>query len=216
MGSKWGEVVPLRSLTPPAAGGTAHQRDRVFMAAAWLPCTGSSAHRWLLTSSSGGVQLITCPPDAIQWAPLARPVSCQLGHAALPELLPCMQNCQVMPAGRAAWPPQRSEPSLVSLSGSRRDAGAVLAWKLPVDIQAPVPSPVRVKSGISRTIFTLTVLPAPAAAQCIGPAEDAGQELHVAATCLDRQVHWLALPATGGEPHWKDCKVRGSSWRSWL
>ena len=55
VGSKWGEVVPLRSLSPPAAGITSHQRDRVFMAAAWLPRAGSGAHQWLLTSSSAGV-----------------------------------------------------------------------------------------------------------------------------------------------------------------
>ena len=51
--SKWGEVVPLRSLKPPVIGQTPAQRKRIWAAAAWVHSPQES-HQWLVTSSSGG------------------------------------------------------------------------------------------------------------------------------------------------------------------
>ena len=51
--SKWGEVVPLRSLKPPVTGQTPAQRKRIWAAAAWAQ-SPHETHQWLVTSSSGG------------------------------------------------------------------------------------------------------------------------------------------------------------------
>ena len=79
----------------------------------------------------------------------------------------------------------------------------MLAWRLPVKTDAQVPAPVHVSWSISRTIFTLTALAPPAPSS----AQQAEQGLLVAATCLDRRVHWLRVPVTSDVPQWKRPQV---------